>query len=170
MPSGNYFSARLDTGEYVRVKVTKVDRINFKCHCFLIDYGRELTLDWKKLVALDKDFLSLPSMAMKVIIDGIDDSNDQVLIEYVHSKLLGNDYVGVQLRKDVSNVPQVMLLDGDKVVSDDLSRHLRKLHQDVKSILKVTNNNNLCNVVSSSRKSPLVSPPIPQGDSTALSL
>ena len=162
MPPGNYFSARLDTGEFVRVKVTKVDRINYKCQCFLIDYGREMSLDWQQLVELDKDFLSLPSMAMKVIIDGIEDSKDQGLLDFVRSKLLGNTYVGVELKKDVSNVPKVMLLHGDKVISDDLAKQLRKLQQDVKSTLKVTINNNYCNGIKGSSKSQvLATPPIP---------
>ena len=162
MPPGNYFSARLDTGEFVRVKVTKVDRINYKCQCFLIDYGREMSLDWQQLVELDKDFLSLPSMAMKVTINGIEDSKDQGLLDFVRSKLLGNTYVGVEVKKDVSNVPKVMLLHGDKVISDDLAKQLRKLHQHVKSTLKVTINNNYCNGIKGSSKSQaLATPPIP---------
>ena len=162
MPPGNYFSARLDTGEFVRVKVTKVDRIIYKCQCFLIDYGREMSLDWQQLVELDKDFLSLPSMAMKVIIDGIEDSKDQGLLDFVRSKLLGNTYVGVEVKKDVSNVPKVMLLHGDKVISDDLAKQLRKLQQDAKSTLKVTINNNYCNGIKGSSKSQvLATPPIP---------
>ena len=47
-------------------------------------------------------------------------------------------------------------------MSDDLSKHLRKLHQDTRSSLKVTINNNSCNGVTGSRKSPLASPPIPK--------
>ena len=75
---------------------------------------------------------------------------------------LGNTYVGVEVKKDVSNVPKVMLLHGDKVISDDLAKQLRKLQQDVKSTLKVTINNNYCNGIKGSSKSQvLATPPIP---------
>ena len=59
MPPGNYFSAKLGSGEFVRVKVTKVDRMNQACHSFLVDYGKEMTLDWDRLTNLHKDFLIL---------------------------------------------------------------------------------------------------------------
>ena len=143
MPPGNYFSAKLDSGEYVRVKVSKVDRMNNSCHCFLVDYGKEMKIDWGQLTNLHKDFLTLPTMALKVILSGVEDSKAPELVEYVRNKLVGSKLRAIEVKNGVNNIPIIHLLDGDDVVQEDLVKQFKKLSRAAE---QATINNNCYSV------------------------
>ena len=126
MPPGNYFSAKLQTGRIVRVKVTKVDRINYIANCFLLDYGREEKIKWSNLTPLHQEFLTLPSLAKEVVLSEVSDSKDPELVDFVKNKLVGSKMKGLQVDKDENDVPVVPMFDEDINVADYLNRHLNK--------------------------------------------
>ena len=126
MPPGNYFSAKLQTGRIVRVKATKVDRINYTANCFLLDYGREEKIKWSNLTPLHQEFLTLPSLAKKVVLSEVSDSKDPELVDFVKNKLVGSKMKGLQVDKDENDVPVVLMFDEDINVADYLNRHLNK--------------------------------------------
>jgi len=142
LPPGSYFSALTNSGNYVRAKVLKVDRLGFTCQCFLVDYGMKTTIPWSDLMPLDKDFLPIPAMAMNLHLHGFDDSKDQTLVKHVESKLLNRKLMAIEVEKAADNIPKVMLFDGDDVVTDNLLPQLKKLHNDIKASLQLTINNN----------------------------
>jgi len=148
LPAGNYFNAKIvdsvkyPNSKFVRVKVLKVDRLAFTCQCFLLDYGTKIMIPWNDLMPLDKDFLSIPVMAMKLHLLGIEESKDPALVKHVESKLLNRRLMAIEVEKGADNIPKVMLFDGDEVVTDNLSSQLKKLHNDIKTSLQVTINNN----------------------------
>ena len=141
MPPGNYFSAKLNSGEFVRVKVSKVDRMNHSCHCFLVDYGKEKQIDWGQLTNLHKDFITLPSMAMKVILSGVENSKEHELVEHVRNKLVGNKLRAIEVENGVNNIPIIHLFDGDDVVQEDLAKQLKKLSLASEQQKTTVNNN-----------------------------
>ena len=137
---GMYYSAILESAEVARVKVLKIDRLKYTCQCFLVDHGTEQNIKWDNLKELDKEFLTTPVSAMRVSILGIDDIKVGVLVNFMKDKLLDKRYVGVEVEKGPNNIPKVMLLDGDKVVSDELSRQLKKFQSSPKFSVTVNNN------------------------------
>jgi len=58
--------------------------------------------------------------------------------------------MAIEVEKGADNIPKVMLFDGDEVVTDNLSSQLKKLHNDIKTSLQVTINNNNCKSAGSS--------------------
>ena len=87
MPAGNYFSAQLTSGEVVRTKVVKVDRMTHRCQALLLDVGKVMDIAWTHLVPLVRDYISLPPLAMKVIMAGVEESHDPELVELASTRL-----------------------------------------------------------------------------------
>ena len=133
MPQGNYFSAQLSSGEVARTKVVKVDRMTHRCQVQLLDVGKIEDIAWDRLVSLDKDFISLPPLAMQIIIAGVEESRDPDLIKLTSSRLLNGNFVGVSVGKGPNDVPRVSLCQGRTNVSEDLQRQLSKMKNDIKT-------------------------------------
>ena len=133
MPQGNYFSAQLTSGEVARAKVVKVDRMTHRCQVQLLDVGKIEDIAWDQLVPLDKDFISLPPLAMQIIIAGVEESRDPDLIKLASSRLLNGNFVGVSVGKGPNDVPRVSLCQGRTNVSEDLQRQLSKMKNDIKT-------------------------------------
>ena len=133
LPQGNYFSARLSTGDVARTKVVKVDRMTHRCQALLIDVGKVQDIAWAQLVPLDKDFISLPPLAMKIILAGVEDSHDPELIHLASSRLLDRHFVGVSVGKGPNDIPRVNLFQGTSNMSEDLQRQLSTMKKDIKT-------------------------------------
>jgi len=133
MPQGNYFSAQLTSGEVARTKVVKVDRMTHRCQVQLLDVGRVEDIAWDRLVPLDKDFISLPPLAMQVIIAGVEESRDPDLKNLASSSLLNRQYVGVSVGKGLNDILRVSLFQGRTNVSEDIQRQLSKMKNDIKT-------------------------------------
>lgn len=142
LPPGHYFSGQLGSGQIVRARVAKVDRLQLSCLCFLVDYGRWETIAWEQLVPLAQDFLYLPAMAVKVIMAGVRDSSDPQQCSAVSQRLLGRKLLGVKTGVNSSNIPILTLFDGDLIVSQQLEKQLAKLGCQAAEAAKVSVNNN----------------------------
>ena len=133
MPLGDYFSAHLTSGEVARTKVVKVDRMIHRCQVQLLDVGKIEDISWDRLVPLDKDFISLPPLAMQVIIAGVKESRDPDLINLASSRLLNSQFLGFSAGKGPNDIPIVSLFQGRIDVSEDLQRQLSKMKNDIKT-------------------------------------
>ena len=142
LPPGHYFSGQLGSGQIVRARVVKVDRLQLSCLCFLVDYGRWETIAWEQLVPLAQDFLYLAAMAVKVVMAGVRDSSDPQQCSAVSQRLLGRKLLGVKTGVNSSNIPVLTLFDGDQIVSQQLEKQLAKLGCKVAEMVQVSVNNN----------------------------
>ena len=133
LPQGHYFSAQLNSGKVMRIKVLKVDRMKHKCQAFLLDVGKVEDIDWARLVPLDRDFVSLPAMAMKVILAGVDESRDLELCDLATSTLLDRQLVARSVGKGPNDIPRVALFHGTKNMCEELQCQLYTLKNDIKS-------------------------------------
>ena len=142
LPPGHYFSGQLGSGQIVRARVVKVDRLQLSCLCFLVDYGRWETIAWEQLVPLAQDFLYLAAMAVKVVMAGVRDTSDPQQCSAVSQRLLGRKLLGVKTGVNSSNIPVLTLFDGDQIVSQQLEKQLAKLGCKVAEMVQVSVNNN----------------------------
>ena len=133
MPAGNYFSAQLTSGEVVRTKVVKVDRMTHRCQALLLDVGKVLDIAWTHLVPLDGDYTSFAPLAMKVIMAGVEESHDPELVELTSARLLDRQFVGTSVGKGPNDIPRVSMFQGKTDVCEDLQRELFKMKNDIKT-------------------------------------
>ena len=135
MPQGNYCSTQLKSGQVVRTQVVKVDRMTYRCQALLLDVGEVVNIPWGQLVPLHRDFVSLPPLAMKVILAGVEESRDPELVELTSARLLDRQFVGVSVGKGANDIPRVSLLQSktNANVCEDLQRQLSKMKTDIKT-------------------------------------
>lgn len=133
MPQGNYFSAQLPSGQVERTQVVKVDRMTYRCKALLLDVGKVVDISWGQLVPLHRDFVSLPPLAMKVILAGVEESHDPELVKLTSASLLDRPFVGVSVGKGANDIPRVSLIQGKTNVCEDLQRQLSKMKTDIKT-------------------------------------
>ena len=114
MPPGNYFSAELQPGLVRRVKVNKLDRVNFTAHCVLIDYGKELVVPLKCLAPLQKEFWSTEAQAIKVQLFGFSSDFNVNVLSHVKEKLEGKRVVGREVEASSSQaIPLISIVEAD---------------------------------------------------------
>jgi len=111
---GQYFSAEVREGDFRRVQVNKVDRVNFSCSCFLIDFGTETEVSWKSLVLLHPDCRTIPVQALKVGLAGFNNYTNSRFAEFVMNKLEGKRFMGREVEGSTYNIPQLRIFDGNK--------------------------------------------------------
>ena len=156
MPPGNYFSAEVESGKVVRVKVTRMDRIKNTANSTLIDYGYQLDIPWQKLVPLDTQFWSTRAQALKIQLDGFVGYHNTDVLEFVKKKLVGRRVFGREVSSCLSQtVPLVSIFEadpqGDLMFVENLREQMKKVNLGVVAPakggselgIKITINNNI---------------------------
>ena len=154
LPPGNYFSAELEPGQVRRVRVIRLDRINYTAHCSLIDYGKELEVPWAKLVPLKQEFWSTKALAMKIQLFEFPRYHNVEVLEFAKKRLEGRRVFGREVREaqllNGCSVPLVSIFEADP--AGDLM-FIENVIQDMKLINRghaVNGGDKLSNGISSS--------------------
>jgi len=125
---GHVYGALVKGDKVRRVQVINVDMVTTTCMCLMIDYGKEITLNWNKLVKLDIKFHELPGQAVKVILAGVQHDEGRDLVEFVNNLLEGRRLVGFRVDKDIEGIPSLVLFDTsqeeDIMVSAEIIKHM----------------------------------------------
>jgi len=132
MPAGNYFSAEVEPGTVRRVLVTKLDRINYKASCFLIDHGHKLELPWNCLVPLQQQFWFVKAQAMKIQLSGFSLYHNVNVLEVVKKALEGRMIVGREENGQNLTSPLVRIVEtvppGDLMSIDKLIEEMKRVN------------------------------------------
>ena len=132
MPAGNYFSAEVEPGTVRRVLVTKLDRINYKASCFLIDHGHKLELPWNCLVPLQQQFWFVKAQAMKIQLSGFSLYHNVNVLEVVKKALEGRMIVGREENGQNLTSPLVRIVEtvppGDLMSIDKLIQEMKRVN------------------------------------------
>jgi len=113
-----------------RVEVLQVDRNNNSCRCRMIDYGKEVIVNWKKLQKLDKTFHEVPAQAIKATLAGVQHQEDGDQVKFVEKYLEGRRLVAVvvDVDKEAEDTPSLVLFDTsqeeDIMVSDEIIKNM----------------------------------------------
>ena len=126
---GELYSALVAGDQCVRrVKVLQVDRSNFSAKCFMLDYGEEIVVSWRRLVKLEIGFRELPVQAVKASLAGVEQKSGKLEVQFVKKYLQGRRLVGVLVGEVDKVIPSLVLFDTsqeeDIMISEEIIKYI----------------------------------------------